>query len=237
MKRLLTVVFVIIMLTSCTQKETIKYTEIPVKIEKKKEPKKIQITKKTFLVTHKTVKLFTRRYGKNALKRLNYINKIIADLQNASTYQKVITINKLINRIHFSPDHIHWKKENYWGTPLETIGTNQGDTEDISLLKYILMIKVGLNQNDIQLIKKDISFLRRNKEYKENFSLLYFTKKQINPLVIDFDFRGEKIYKYENQFKYEVIQSSPNKKWDVLFNKNLKVSELDTILNFLEKKK
>jgi len=51
--------------------------------------------------------LFTKKYGKDALKRLAYIEKIILELQNASLYKKLSTIDKLVNRIHFMPDDKH----------------------------------------------------------------------------------------------------------------------------------
>ena len=205
-----------------TEKEALYYKSKYLKKEIKQE-------QKISFVSQKTMDNFTKKYGKDALRRLKYINEKIESLQNASTLKKIITINNLINRIHFISDIKHWNKENYWATPLETIGTNYGDTEDISLLKYVLMVKVGLNPRDIQLIKKDVPFKRNHKKYSENLSLFYFTKNHINPLVIDYDFRGKKIYKYKDQFKFKYVKASPNKHWDVLFKKNLHSTDLDKI--------
>jgi len=190
-----------------------------------------------FFVTKETKKLFSKKYGKDALKRLTYFDNAIRSLQGASLYKKLSTIDKLVNRLHFMPDSKHWKKEDYWATPLETIGTNYGDTEDMSLLKFALMVKAGINPSDIQLIKKDIPFKRKNKKYDENVSLFYFTKKSINPLVIDYDYRKGEIYKYADQFKFEFIKSSPSKHWSVIFKKDLKSTDLDKLANLLQEKK
>jgi predicted transglutaminase-like cysteine proteinase len=202
-----------------------------------KENNDVHEIEQVYLVSKKTKKQFTKKYGKDALKRLNYIDESIRDLKGASLYKKLSTIDKLVNKLHFMPDSKHWKKENYWATPLETIGTNYGDTEDMSLLKYVLMVKVGLDPRDIQLIEKSIPFKRKNKEYKENVSLFYFTKNDINPLVIDYNFRRGKIYKYEDQFKYKFIKKSPNKQWDKIFTKNVSSDDIDKIANSLGGKK
>jgi len=206
-----------------------KYLKKDTKSEKEKEL--------IFLVSQKTKKDFTKKYGRDALKRLNYFDESIRNLKNESVYKKLKTIDNLVNRIHFMPDDRHWKKKNYWATPLETIGTNYGDTEDISLLKYVLLVKVGLNPRDIQLIKKDIPFKRRHKKYEENISLFYFTKKDINPLVIDYNFRQGKIYKYAEQFKYKVIKQAPNKIWQNVFAKNFSTHSINNIIKSLADKK
>lgn len=206
-------------------------------LKKDTASKDIKNIEQVFFVSKKTKKEFTKKYGKDALKRLQYFDDSIRDLKDESLFKKLSTINKLVNKLHFMPDNKHWKKENYWSTPLETIGTNYGDTEDMSLLKFVLLVKVGLNPNDLQLIEKSTPFKRKNKLYKENVSLFYFTKNDINPLVIDYDFRKGKIYKYADQFKYKFIKKSQNKQWEKIFSKNVKSSDIDNIANSLGGKK
>jgi len=183
-------------------------------------------------ITQETIDLFMRIYGKNAAIRLLYIEEIILGLKDASLYEKLFTIDQLINRIHFMPDSKQWHKENYWATPLEVIGTNYGDTEDIALLKYVLLLKVGISSKDIQLIQKEIPFERKHKQYKENISLFYFTKKYV-PLVLDYHFRGGEIYKYKEQFKFTYITKSPNKVWDIIFQEDITSNDVDKILNYI----
>jgi hypothetical protein len=192
--------------------------------------------KQVFFISEESKALFTRRYGKNALKRLTYINDTIVKLKNAPLHQKLVTINKLVNRLNFMSDEKQWGKKNYWATPLETIGTNHGDTEDLALLKYVLMVKVGVNPRDIQLIQKDTLFVSKEEQHTENIGLFFFTKKHINPFVIDYNFKKGKIYKYDDQFKFEYIKVSQNKKWDVLFKKNLTINDVDGVNNFIAEK-
>ena len=62
----------------------------------KKDTKKEE---KIFLVTEKVKKSFSKKYGKDALKRLNYIDGSIRNLEGASLYKKLSTIDKLVNKI------------------------------------------------------------------------------------------------------------------------------------------
>jgi predicted transglutaminase-like cysteine proteinase len=201
----------------------------------KKAPK--ESSEPIYFVTQKIKDKFSKRYGEDALRRLNHFDQSVRGLQDASLYKKLSTINKLVNKLHFMPDGKHWKKEDYWATPLETIGTNYGDTEDIALLKYVLLVKAGINPRDIQLIKKSTPFTRKNKTYKENMSLFYFTKEDIFPLVIDYKFRSGKIYKYADQFDYTFIKISPDGKWDQILSKNVKKSDIDKMVDTIGTKK
>lgn len=191
-------------------------------------------TEQVSFITKKTMKLFGKIYGKDALNRLLYIENIIIDLKDESLFKKLSTIDQLVNRIHFMTDNEHWGKNNYWATPLETIGTNYGDTEDIALLKYILMVKVGINPRDIRFIQKAIPYQRKNKKYKENISLLYFTKKRM-PLVLEYHFRRGEIYKYTNQFKFTFINKSQNYIWNIIFQKKLTSIDTHKILNYIRR--
>jgi len=193
---------------------------------------KNDIDQKSF-ITRETTDLFTRRYGKSAIIRLLYIEKTILVLKEASLYKKLSTIDQLINRIHFMPDSKQWHKQNYWATPLEIIGTNYGDTEDIALLKYILMLKVGIHPKDIQLIQKQKPFKRRYKTYQENISLVYFRKDYV-PLVLDYTYRGGKIYKYKDQFKFEFIVKSPNRIWNIITKEEVTNRDIDKLLNYIK---
>jgi len=196
----------------------------------------LQKSKKISLVSDDTKDFFARKYGQNALKRLNYVNQTIQSLENAPLHKKLVTINKLVNKFNFMTDENLWGKKNYWATPLEVIGTNHGDTEDIALLKFVLMVKVGINPKDLQLIHKDTLFIGKKESHKENVGLFFFSKKQINPFVIDYEFRKGKIYKYDDQFKFEYIRTSQSKTWDVIFKKEFSINDLDGITNFIPQK-
>ena len=190
----------------------------------------------SFLINQDIMKKFTKRYGNGALVRLNYLDRKIQRLKNEKLVTQLSEINKIINRIQFKSDRIHWKEENYWATPLETLGTGYADKEDIALLKYILLVKVGLNPNNIKLIEK--KYLNEiEKKVEEDIALLYFHKKEKAPIVLDYTNNNEKIYKYKKQFKYKVIKKAQNKLWDTLFATNVKDNDLDDIMNVLGKKR
>jgi len=191
----------------------------------------------SFSIDQDTIKTFTKRYGNGALVRLNYLNKKIQLLKHETLTTQLSEINKIINKLNYSSDRKHWKKENYWATPLETLGTGCADKEDIALLKYILLMKVGLNPNNIQIIqKRDLN--NKNAEIEEeDISLLYFQKPNDNPIVLDYTKTNENIYKYKNQFEYKVIKKAHNKLWDKLFSSDINNNDIDNIISILGENK
>ena len=204
------------------------------KITKNNNKKEILANDEIILISDEKMELFLKRYGANAKARLKYIQNIILSLKKASVFEKLYTIDILVNRIHFLPDNKHWKKRDYWATPLEIIGTNYGDTEDMALLKFVLMVKVGLDPNDIKLVRKDTVFKHANRKYSENVSLMYFAKNALKPLVLDYDYRGGDIYKYKHQFNYKIIENTHFKHWKNLFKEDITISEIDQITNNIQ---
>lgn len=194
------------------------------------------LPKPTFNIPQEIIKKYTRRYGNGALVRFNYLNKTIQKLQNKTIEEKLSKINFLINKISFTKDRNHWKKDDYWATPLETFGTSYADTEDMALLKYVLLLKVGLDSKNIQIVQKKIPFEYNGEIDDENIALLYIDSKNKQTTVLDYTSTNEPIYKYENQFKYNIIKDAQNPLWSCLFRKKITNKDLDNIMLALGEK-
>lgn len=191
----------------------------------------------TFSIPKDIVESFAKRYGNGALVRLNYLDRAIQRLKEEPLTKQLSKINTIVNKLSYSSDRNHWKQENYWATPLETLGTSYADTEDMALIKYILLVKVGLNPKNIQLIQKNIPCKLEKDGSKENVSLLYFPKPSAQPIVLDYTKTNEEIYKYENQFKYKVIKEAQNPLWDRMFSSDLNDDDLNNIMKVLGEKR
>jgi len=191
----------------------------------------------TFTIPKNIVEQFAKRYGNGALVRLNYLDRAIQRLKEETLTQQLSKINTIINKLSFASDRNHWKQENYWATPLETLGTSYADTEDMALMKYILLVKVGLNPKNIQLIEKKTPFKINGKTNEENISVLYFSKPNAKPIVLDYTKSNEDIYKYDDQFKYRVLKKAKNSLWDKVFSSNLNDEDLNNIMKVLGEKR
>ncbi len=181
--------------------------------------------------------IYTKRYGNRAILKLNYYNVQMNKLKKAKLTKKLLKVNEFINKIHFASDKQHWRKENYWSTPLEFFGTGYGDTEEFAMIKALFLIKLGVDKNKLKLIKKNIPIVVKNKKYKEHISLAYFHKKGSSPIILDYNKDDFRIYKLKKEFKYTVIKKANNKKWNKFFTKNLTTKDIDKIISDIKSKK
>ena len=68
-----------------------------------------------------------QEFGEEAEKRMRFVEKFILDNQTIPDMEKVTKTNEVSNHLPWIADANHWKKADYWATPLETITTFGGD--------------------------------------------------------------------------------------------------------------
>jgi predicted transglutaminase-like cysteine proteinase len=92
-----------------------------------------------------------QEYGDEAEKRMRFLEKFILDNQDIADMEKVIKTNEASNHLPWIADAAHWKKSDYWATPLETITTFGGDCEDIALVKWVILRNLGISSDSLAL--------------------------------------------------------------------------------------
>lgn len=66
---------------------------------------------------------------------------------------KLKKTNEFINRnVRFVDDIGNWGQNDYWATPLETLGKGQGDCEDYVIAKYYSLVLLGVPADRLRLI-------------------------------------------------------------------------------------
>ncbi len=89
--------------------------------------------------------LAEQRYGPDALNLVREWEGFINGSQNLPTRDKLIAANDFFNtRIRWDTDQNIFGQEDYWATPLETLGGLQADCEDFSIAKYVTLLALGL---------------------------------------------------------------------------------------------
>lgn len=69
------------------------------------------------------------------------------------TEKTIIDINNLVNtKIKYMSDIENYGVSDYWAKPEETLKRKSGDCEDIAILKYELLKKVGVPTKDINVV-------------------------------------------------------------------------------------
>ncbi len=127
---------------------------------------------------------------------------------------KLQRINDFVNRnIAFDADSAVWQQNDYWATPLETIGQGRGDCEDFTILKYVSLRLAGVAESRLRLIYVKARLNTPSGPLQQaHMVLAYYATPNAEPLVLDnldvairpasrrtdlqpvFSFNGEGIY-------------------------------------------
>ncbi len=81
------------------------------------------------------------------------ITKLQSDLrrlENASMVEKVVAVNKMMNKVPYITDSTNWGKSDYWATPVEFM-RNGGDCEDYAIAKYTALRMLGIPEERLRV--------------------------------------------------------------------------------------
>jgi predicted transglutaminase-like cysteine proteinase len=179
---------------------------------------------------------FKNKYPKKSFTRLKAWNKMITKAKTSKTSKKIKYVNDFFNYIKYSTDIRHWRKKDYWATPVEFMGTGAGDCEDYAIAKYFALIKVGVPAKKLKIAY--VKLLGKKTKFEEaHMVLLYIYSPGKNPIVLDnvnkklqfaknrkdlkliYSFNAEGLWRAKNKGK--LIKSGANKlsKWKQLIEK------------------
>lgn len=92
-----------------------------------------------------------KEYGPEAEKRVRYLHTLVVENQNKTVEEKLRLVNDTMHKLPWIADKAHWKKDDYWATPIETLATFGGDCEDIAIAKWILLRHLGIPKENLRL--------------------------------------------------------------------------------------
>lgn len=97
-----------------------------------------------FFVPEKLGFDFEKKYGGQALRRLNSLLSMMEEQTGLPEDQIVINVNRFFNQLEYRSDITTWNKSDYWASRLEFLGRGQGDCEDYAVAKFLTMIQLGV---------------------------------------------------------------------------------------------
>jgi len=133
--------------------------------------------------TEKAYQLVQDRYGREARQRVSAWQQLMHKINSSGRYtelQKIREINDFFNQVRWVSDIDHWKKEDYWATPVETLGTNAGDCEDFSIAKYFTLSEVGVDNDKLR-----ITYVKALDFNQAHMVLAYYPSPESEPLILD----------------------------------------------------
>lgn len=100
---------------------------------------------------------------------------------------QVKRVNEFFNKhIRFEDDSAHWKKSDYWATPLETLGSGAGDCEDYTIAKYMTLLKLGIPIARLRLIYVKAQIGGPSSHvFQAHMVLGYYPQPNAVPLILD----------------------------------------------------
>lgn len=125
------------------------------------------------------------RFGAEGTAALNDWLALIDRLQPLGIAAQLRGVNDFFNqRIRWLDDRAIWQQEDYWATPLETLGKGDGDCEDFTIAKYITLMQLGIPTERLRLIYVRAS-IGRGGLSQAHMVLGYYQLPGAEPQVLD----------------------------------------------------
>ena len=94
-----------------------------------------------------------QKYGIKGVQNVQKWLDLMANIKTQPEEQKLKEINQFWNRVALAGEDIDiWGVEDYWATPLETLGKAAADCEDYVIGKYFSLIHLGVPADKLRLI-------------------------------------------------------------------------------------
>ncbi len=131
-------------------------------------------------LTRRLLDYVAKTYGAAARSRLIEWQKVMDAGKNETELAKLSAVNSFFNKLKFVDDIVHWKKQDYWATPVEMLATDGGDCEDFAIGKFFTLKEMGVPED--RMLITYVKSLRLNQAH---MVLTYYPTPNADPLVLD----------------------------------------------------
>ena len=130
-----------------------------------------------------------QRWGPAGTNRLKSWQSMLQEgLRPDSTeLERLTLVNTFFNKnIRFGTDLEVWEQEDYWATPLETLGRGAGDCEDFVIAKYFSLLAIGIPETKLRFVYVR-ALLQQGQvlRVEPHMVLAYYKSPGAEPLVLD----------------------------------------------------
>lgn len=136
---------------------------------------------------NKLLNLAQLRYGTGGVQKVQLWEDLLRSSQQLAESEKVGRVNEFFNRsIAYAEDPQIWGQNDYWATPLETMGRGIGDCEDFSIAKYFTLRLLGVPVDRMRLV-----YVRAqmggpySRISQAHMVLSYYPSPEAEPLILD----------------------------------------------------
>ncbi|MGY4879295.1 transglutaminase-like cysteine peptidase [Vreelandella aquamarina] len=127
----------------------------------------------------------SRQYGARGLQTLEEWFALLDRLRSATIAEQLRDVNGFFNRhVRWRDDIQIWRQEDYWATPLETMGMGEADCEDYSIAKYITLKELGVEGSKLRMIYVRAR-IGRSQVTQAHMVLGFYQTPASEPLILD----------------------------------------------------
>jgi len=136
----------------------------------------------TTAVSERLIELYGQRFGALAGERLHAWKRYARARAGSPAGERELLdeVNRLLNRIAFVEDAVHWGQADYWATPAESVASNGADCEDYTIAKYFLLKELG-----VPVARLRMTYVKSLRLNQAHMVLAYYARPDAEPLVLD----------------------------------------------------
>lgn len=137
-------------------------------------------------VTQGLVQRFAARFGPESRTRISGWQEFVAATaaerrqRPGNELELLVSVNTFFNRLPFVSDLAHWKVEDYWASPAESVASHGADCEDFSIAKYFALKELG-----VPIERLRITYVKALRLNQAHMVLAYYPAPGAVPLVLD----------------------------------------------------
>jgi len=127
------------------------------------------------------------RYGADTASMVDRWRGEIDAMKGLPDEEKLLRANRFFNaRIRWVSDTEAWETDDYWATPLEMMGREQGDCEDFAIAKYATLVLAGVDVDRLRItyVKLQLPGQDGNRS-QAHMVLAYYPSPTAEPVILD----------------------------------------------------
>ncbi|HER34360.1 MAG: transglutaminase-like cysteine peptidase [Halothiobacillaceae bacterium] len=125
----------------------------------------------------------SERFDPQRAEVVGELESLLGGLAALDPRERAERVNAFFNRrIRYVEDNQLWGEQDYWASPVETIGRGAGDCEDFAIAKYLVLREAGIDNSQLRLIYVRARFGGGSRAH---MVLGYYPTPDAEPLILD----------------------------------------------------
>ena len=136
---------------------------------------------------HRLGEQMRRQFSEDRVEAVQRWQRLLEEIRDEAERDQLLRVNEFFHRnVRYQVDERLYGVEDYWATPLETLGHGLGDCEDWAIAKYVSLRHLGVPDRKLRLI-----YVRaqiggpRSPISQAHMVLGYYQTPDAEPLILD----------------------------------------------------